>query len=93
MRRYLEFADEHDPADISEDDIEEIVAAAGGTGAPSPLRRYGTSAQRRSQLTTAVRLAEAQRQIVAMEASQGSEENLAERVAELERAISQMRKS
>lgn len=65
---YSEFADEHDPLDITDEQVEEIVEAEGPTLDPGYWRQLGSRMLRRCSLTLARRLAEANHRIRTLEA-------------------------
>lgn len=85
---YLQFADEHDPSNLTEEQVEEIIAAL-GKGADSILSRLGSNSLRSLLLSMAPRLARAE----ALAAKMQETDTLTARVEALEREISQMPKS
>lgn len=64
---YAEFADEHDPTNISDEQIEEIVETEGPLLDPAFWRQLGSRVLRRCSLTMAHRLSEANQRIRQLE--------------------------
>lgn len=87
---YLSFADEHDPSNLTEAEIEEIVEAAGKTEGASIWQRYGSSALRNCLATMVPRLIKAEMAVAEMG---GAPKDFAERLAEVEAVISQISRS
>lgn len=88
INAYLAFADEHDPSNLTDQDVEEIIAAEGKSPG-SISQQLGSNSLRSLCATMAPRLVKAEMLVAELTAKQ----SLAEQVAELEQEISQMRKS
>jgi hypothetical protein len=64
---YGDFADEYDPLQVSDDEIEEIIADVGPLGDPEYWRRYGSSVLRRYCRTMARRIAQLEMQLAQLQ--------------------------
>lgn len=92
---YLQFADEHDPSNLSDEEQEEIIAAL-GKGEDSILQRLGSNLLRSLLATLAPRLARAEMLAAQLEEREDLEARvgvLSDHLEELERELSQMRRS
>lgn len=85
---YLQFVDENDPSNLSEEEIGEIIAAL-GKGEDSILLQQGSNALRSLLVTMGPRLARAEMMVAELQEQEG----LADRVDAVEREISLMRRS
>lgn len=86
---YIQFAEEHDPTTLSEDDYEEIIAAAGKTESASTWKLYGSNALRSLLAITVPRLIVAETALAEIQEI----EDMESRVVALELAISQTSRS
>jgi len=89
LTRYLAFCDDNDPANIDDDETEEIIATAGKPQGRSALRSSGSPVLRHCLHITAVRLHEAETKLAEMM----EQEDLAARIEAVELVISRMPKS
>jgi hypothetical protein len=81
---YVQFADEHDPSTITDEDIEEIIAQVGKGAGESIWQQYGSNSLRSLCASTVPRLIKAEMAVAELQAA----EDLESRVAALEREIS-----
>jgi hypothetical protein len=88
IQRYLDFIDEHDPSTLTDEQIEEMIAAAGKSQDASTLRQYGSSSLRISLLTTARQLHDAKAQLADLEEQADLLTRVEALEAELERVTS-----
>lgn len=86
---YCEFADEHDPSSLSEEDIEELIAEVGKRGGGSILPQYGSNSLRSFCATLVPRLIKAEAALAELQAPI----DLEGRIELVEHAISQINKS
>ena len=71
---YAEFADEHDPTELSDEQVREIIATEGPMAAPDFWKGFGSRALRRLCLILGQKLAEANARLRAMEPFPGDPE-------------------
>jgi uncharacterized protein (DUF2236 family) len=85
--RYLEFADEYDPTTLTDDEVEEIIAAEGKLADGSTWKQFGSSALR-SLLTTLVpRLIRAEMALEQYKEQEAAQDGTMARIDQLERQL------